>query len=450
MPSGNSPLTSPALLPSDAVIGEDTLALELLAPDTPLLRVSVQLPTTTSALPVISTLPLDSRATLSAFLARLRKELGLPSTTADIIVAPSTHGDKARARSNSRAVALSATRSGDEEDGDIRWKAWTDEEGRQIRLHEDEPVMQQLRDSNARLLHVAMDEDWLFEKTPSKKRRPRLKHATQASDSEDAQDDTLRASTSVTAIASPADIANGPASPLSSPTPATARPAPASPSFIRPSSFFSLSAGTSAGLSKLLPQITGGGPSSPASVAERQTHQGWAKRLSISSLGSWTGVPSKDPGSSNIQRADSIRSGDIQPISRQSTGGLWGWWTGSSRPEDGSAEAYMVDLNSAKKPPSQLKHLIALRATLSTAPATWMDDFVGLRGLDALHNNLTRVSSAGRSTPGDISEQVVGEVIKCLRTLMNTDVSRLTFILRINGAANMDRLDFQASSIVQH
>ena len=36
-------------------------------------------------------------------------------------------------------------------------------------------------------------------------------------------------------------------------------------------------------------------------------------------------------------------SGNVKPLEKQFTGGLWSWWTGN-RPEEGSAEAYIEGL----------------------------------------------------------------------------------------------------------
>ena len=135
-------------------------------------------------------------------------------------------------------------------------------------------------------------------------------------------------------------------SPLDSPP----TPDPKTP---QPATFLSLSAGTSLGLTRLLPQLTGSSTDSTRSPSPAK--HGWTKRISIASLGSWAGVtPSTDPDHLSVTREEedgeitpkaeviSVSGlsdknyGDVKPMERQYTGGLWGWWTGSSKPEEGS------------------------------------------------------------------------------------------------------------------
>lgn len=113
------------------------------------------------------------------------------------------------------------------------------------------------------------------------------------------------------------------------------------------------------------------------------------------------------------------------------------WWTGASN-ATGTAQAvgeqakdtpafYVVQIKSAKVSiRSLVKHLIALRVRLSTAPFQWVEEFVGAaNGLDALEGLLSRVTFArinhaeGQS---DEDETLQAECVKCLRVLMNTDV----------------------------
>lgn len=113
------------------------------------------------------------------------------------------------------------------------------------------------------------------------------------------------------------------------------------------------------------------------------------------------------------------------------------WWTGASN-ATGTAQAvgeqakdtpafYVVQIKSTKvSVRSLVKHLIALRVRLSTAPFQWVEEFVGAaQGLDALEALLSRVTFArinhadGQS---DEDETLQAECVKCLRVLMNTDV----------------------------
>jgi hypothetical protein len=136
-------------------------------------------------------------------------------------------------------------------------------------------------------------------------------------------------------------------------TPSNQSPAPPSS---RPLSFISLSTGTSAGIARLLPQMTGSstGSASPSVASRQSAADGWSKRLSIASFGSWTGftaAPASKAGDEEVitPRAESgvlqRGLGEAPPLERQTTGGLWGWWTGTNyKPEEGSAEAFIEGL----------------------------------------------------------------------------------------------------------
>jgi diaphanous 1 len=127
----------------------------------------------------------------------------------------------------------------------------------------------------------------------------------------------------------------------------------------------------------------------------------------------------------------------VKPLEKQVTGGLWSWWTGN-RPEEGSAEAYIeglraecvlkhveerIELIISRRPTSLLKHLISLRVTLSTAPMEFIIDFLDTRGLDKLEVIMIKLAPVPKDK-GDMNEQIVGEILKCLRSIMNIDVSQ--------------------------
>jgi len=141
----------------------------------------------------------------------------------------------------------------------------------------------------------------------------------------------------------------------------TASPPTAEVSSPQPASFISLSAGTSLGLTRLLPQLTG--TSTDSTRSPNPAKNGWTQRISIASLGSWTGVTtSTDPDHLSVNRDEedgeitpraevasisglSDKSyGDFKPMERQYTGGLWGWWAGTSKPEDGSPAHFIEGL----------------------------------------------------------------------------------------------------------
>jgi hypothetical protein len=76
----------------------------------------------------------------------------------------------------------------------------------------------------------------------------------------------------------------------------------------------------------------------------------------------------------------------------------------------------------SRRPTSLLKHLISLRVTLSTAPMEFIIDFLDARGLDKLEVIMIKLAPLPKDR-GDMNEQIVGEILKCLRILMNIDVS---------------------------
>ena len=145
-------------------------------------------------------------------------------------------------------------------------------------------------------------------------------------------------------------------------TPVETSPSPSDHSSPKPASFISLSAGTSLGLTRLLPQLTGSNGSTPDTTrSPNPSRQNWTKRLSIASLGSWTGVGTESD-LLGIPK-DDLQDGEITPkaeisslrestyggrsIERQYTGGLWGWWSGASKPEEGSPAHFIEALRSS-------------------------------------------------------------------------------------------------------
>jgi hypothetical protein len=96
------------------------------------------------------------------------------------------------------------------------------------------------------------------------------------------------------------------------------------------------------------------GSASPSVASRQSAADGWSKRLSIASFGSWTGftaAPASEAGDEEVitPRAESgvlqRGLGEAPPLERQTTGGLWGWWTGTNyKPEEGSAEAFIEGL----------------------------------------------------------------------------------------------------------
>lgn len=113
----------------------------------------------------------------------------------------------------------------------------------------------------------------------------------------------------------------------SSPRTPTARP------------FISLSTASGSSFTRLLAQSTG---ESETSTLSQDT---WGSRFG---LGAWVGgTPTKSPqiDQGSIRSVDGASlSGSVKPLEKQVTGGLWGWWTGVNKAEEGSAEAYIEGL----------------------------------------------------------------------------------------------------------
>lgn len=78
--------------------------------------------------------------------------------------------------------------------------------------------------------------------------------------------------------------------------------------------------------------------------------------------------------------------------------------------------------------PSLAKHLLNLRVALATAHASWVDDLLELDGLDHLARQLSRVTTTDQR-PTDVTSQVIGEIVRCLRMILNTDVSEYSLLL---------------------
>ena len=128
--------------------------------------------------------------------------------------------------------------------------------------------------------------------------------------------------------------------PVSSPTP----PSPSAHAFV------SLSAGSGISLTKLLPQTTGG------SVSSTPGGEGWSKRFALPSFGGWMGSPASTmsrsvadnmlpPESGSVRSSAQVSmASSTRTLEKQTTGGLWGWWSGGHQPEEGSAEAFVKGL----------------------------------------------------------------------------------------------------------
>jgi hypothetical protein len=395
----------------------------------------VILPTSTSSLPVNLRIPARAHTTVADCLDVLKRELGLPSSPLDL-VGPSTRQNSSRSRSDSR------TGIGDTE---IRWavRLGSDKDGPKLGLEEKilDVCGAEGKGKGMRVVHVSIDEEWLFEVSPyhASIKKPKGDKdsqeaelggaTTQEVESEEDKEDTLRAGvgaaqhagtptpkspessktpilpttanhqsrlsglfhpwvdtgqqaappptpqltlvtgqtdadlTDALHLAKEDEVYGSDSSDLDTPTKRhiidQSRPTP-SPnvsssrtSSLRP--FISLSTATGSSFTRLLSQNTG------ASASSTPSSDTWGSRFALPSLGLGTwGSPVVTPvRDSERVESDfaSLRSGQTslagsmsRPLEKQVTGGLWSWWTGADKPEEGSVEAYVEGLRHESVP----------------------------------------------------------------------------------------------------
>lgn len=180
---------------------------------------------------------------------------------------------------------------------------------------------------------------------------------------------------------------------------------------------------------RIIPQLTG--------------DSGIMKRFSI--LGWGTSSPGHSPrtsvdieASAKESQASPGKAVETTPIQPQSTGSLWSSWWSSSGGEKGTVTGdkrevsktpkwYVDGIRSGKPTDIKLvKHLISLRVHLSTAELVWIEEFVNdHKGMDALGLVLSSLVAKGgkRKKLQNVEESILLETIKCIRVLLNTDVS---------------------------
>lgn len=171
------------------------------------------------------------------------------------------------------------------------------------------------------------------------------------------------------------------------------------------------------------------------------------RRFSIVGWGSSSSPGHSPRASADLDAAAKVEDTTVPepatPIQPQSTGGLWSSWWSSSGGEKGptgdqtSQESlktpkWYVDRLRTSKPADikHVKHLISLRVHLSTADLAWIETFVyENKGMDALGVLLAGLVGKGgkRRKLQNVEETVLLEVIKCIRVLLNTDVSLSIF-----------------------
>lgn len=161
----------------------------------------------------------------------------------------------------------------------------------------------------------------------------------------------------------------------------------------------------------------------------------WGSGAGANSSSSTNTTPSLD---SNLKNNPNLN----QSIPSNSNGN----GNGNSNSKDQENSAFyanaLLDSKFEKNRKDLVKHLISLRVTLSSAKLGWIDCFLNQNGLEAFEKTLKvetdslinferkdkdkGLSSKVWGNEGErkeMSDIVMGECIKCLRTLMNTEVS---------------------------
>ncbi|PWZ03137.1 hypothetical protein BCV70DRAFT_12160 [Testicularia cyperi] len=115
-----------------------------------------------------------------------------------------------------------------------------------------------------------------------------------------------------------------------------------------------------------------------------------------------------------------------------STGGVNGASSSSAADRSG-AVSYVAKLQDGKISRKDLvKHLLSLRVALSSAKLAWIDEFLDAEGLQAIERIMQletegfvaslNVDRSRRTERKDLSDTILLEAVKCLRTLMNTEL----------------------------
>lgn len=207
--------------------------LALVPPGTPLVRLSVTLPTTTSSRPISLRLPLTTSMTTQDVLEQLTAELGLPRFTADLVApSPGQRGRGKSRRTLSHSSSFGGVGSTDAsksararlEDA-VRWTVTLRDGGEIRKIDMGNVLLEVLRECSASAwLEVALDEEWLFEKArPGARDELETTPPESALDGDEEEDDeehrsnTLKATPSKPTMALPDEPRSAP----DSPTPAS-------------------------------------------------------------------------------------------------------------------------------------------------------------------------------------------------------------------------------------
>jgi len=152
---------------------------DLIPSNQPLIPFSVLVPTSTSVIPIRLRLPVFETTTIDVCLALLRRELGLPVSTLDL-VGPGSRSKGSRAGKGDTA---------------IRWAVRLGPDGDKLELD----CLALEVSKGEEVIHVSIDEEWLYELTPSHSRLPSISRVDETGlkqkDQEEGEDkeDTLKA-----------------------------------------------------------------------------------------------------------------------------------------------------------------------------------------------------------------------------------------------------------------
>lgn len=82
----------------------------------------------------------------------------------------------------------------------------------------------------------------------------------------------------------------------------------------------------------------------------------------------------------------------------------------------------LADKHSSSDSKTLTRSFLSLRVHLSTAKLSWISAFLDLEGLDAIEEQLRKHASRIK-TDGDTGQSCLLEAVKCLRAVLNTEVS---------------------------
>ncbi|ORX35005.1 hypothetical protein BD324DRAFT_111931 [Kockovaella imperatae] len=206
----------------------------------------------------------------------------------------------------------------------------------------------------------------------------------------------------------------------------TSKPLLPSSSSSSSSSFFSLSSGTSLGLANYLPQLASG---TPATAGPSTSGSGWMERLGLGTITAWQSAedaPGEDKQAADISFPSTLRGTNKASVRGSTSGSLWAWWNGDAQLDDQSVASHIERLQKHHGA-SLAQDLTSLRITLSTTRIHFLLDFVDSSGVDRL-SSILESSLKLKDNDSQAQRLIIKDVLKCLKVIMNTEVSPLLLI----------------------